>query len=439
VYSSLLAAKRTNVKLAVGLAVPLGLCVVALATALAVLWVKHRRRAADGARGGSGGGGKAGSRAGSSGGGGGGGGKGKQVRAGRCGRRAAARPQPAAAAPALDPAPKQAAASRPSASPTTSPSATPSPRPQPRRDQGKRRYTAPPLGALPNGQSVEELAAANLRAAGTSNGASTSGGAGGSSGGLTAEAVAAYRGDNEADADGGAEADLRPRLRSLGDSVTSAVRFELEEAEGLGDGDGASAGDGAAGGRLGSAGGGADQRGGPGGGDDGAPPLLSRRRTTSSTAAAPWPGPVETPPAHSGPSVVMGAANPPRVGTLASPFGHYNFGELLGPASAGGTGSDASASAVAASAGSGPLLPGAGGSVPVGDPASVGGVVVSVAPDGTWVAQGLHESIGLASGSSGSAPPSVSSGRLSKTGSRSTGPGSGPGSGPFGGRGGGRG
>jgi hypothetical protein len=316
------------------------------------------------------------------------------------------------------------------------------PTPPQRKEPGKRRYTAPELQALANGRNIEELAAANLRAAGTSGGGSGADGASTSAGGgLTAEAVAAHRGtlgdDAEAEADGG-EADLRPRLRSLGDSVTSAARFELEEVDGLEgvveDGMGEE-GTGARGppvGRRGSAGGRADQRAAPGGGDDdGSVLLLSRRRTGSSQGAAPWPGPVEAPPAQSGPSVVMGAANPPRVGTLASPFGNYDFGSLL---SGGGGGSSAgsdsiAASAAAVSAGSGPLLPGAGGSVPVGDPSSVGGVVVSVAPDGTWVAQGLQESIGIASGSSGSAPLSVSSGRLSKSGSRR-------GSGPFAGAGG---
>jgi hypothetical protein len=107
---------------------------------------------------------------------------------------------------------------------------------------GKRRYLAPPLPPGPAGaqQYIEEMAAANLRGAGPS-GALPSRTASGASG-LSAAALAAARaagagaavdGGGDDVSDGGAsEAALRPRLRSLGDSVTSAARFEEDQADG---------------------------------------------------------------------------------------------------------------------------------------------------------------------------------------------------------------
>jgi hypothetical protein len=73
----------------------------------------------------------------------------------------------------------------------------------------------------------------------------------------------------------------------------------------------------------------------------------------------------------------MGAANPPRVGCLASPFGAYDFGAALG----------AAAAAAAAAAGNGD----AGGSPNT--------AVVRVSPNGSWAVPSLEASLALASGS----------------------------------------
>jgi hypothetical protein len=302
------AARRTNLGLAVGLAVPLGVCVLALAGTVGTLALRNKRAQEGKAAGG--GGGDAGSDG--------------PVKRGAGGSSTGGGP---------------AGGSRSRRGTASS------------GGGGKRRYIAPPLGALANGQSVEELAAANLRAAGTSGGgASTSGGAGGS--GLTAAVVAAHR-DALEDSESEGEAGLRPRLRSLGDSVTSAARFEAEDDEegpsGTGGGGGAAP--------AGVAAPNSEAA-------DAARPLESRHAAragsgvlrsslgslgssqTGGSGAAPWPGPVEAPPAVSGPSVIMGAANPPRVGTLASPFGNYNFEELAAPggdgAGGGGAGSGGS-------------------------------------------------------------------------------------------------
>jgi hypothetical protein len=89
-------------------------------------------------------------------------------------------------------------------------------------------------------QCIEEMAAANLRGAGL--------GASAASGSLTAHAWSeqgasalpprAGASSEEGDEDSGSEPEFRPRLRSLGDSVTSAARFE-EELEGASAGVGA--------------------------------------------------------------------------------------------------------------------------------------------------------------------------------------------------------
>jgi hypothetical protein len=336
------ATRKANTALAVGLAVPLGVCLFALAGTVATLAVRSQR-APRGAAGGTSKLPAVGDSAGAGGG---------------------------------------ASASGRSRRGTASSAGS-----------GKRRYIAPPLQALAHSQNIEELAAANLRAAGTSGGGSGAGGASTSAGGgLTAAVVAAHRGAL-GDDDSEEEADLRPRLRSLGDSVTSAARFEADEP-----GEGGAAAVSAAAGSDGDEGG------------DAAPPLLSRRAAhessgvarsslgslassqTGGSGAAPWPGPVEAPPEQSGPSVIMGAANPPRVGTLASPFGTCDFQGLSGSAAGGAAG------------GSGGRSNGTG--------ACGATTVIAAAPDGAWVAPGLQDSIALMSSSGAAAGhPHLSSGR----------------------------
>jgi hypothetical protein len=310
---------------------------------------------------------------------------------------------------------------KPSTQTSTHPN-TPQRRPKPPADHlpssripAKRRYIAPALAADgAANQNIEEMAAANLRAAGSGGGdggASTSGGGGGAGAGaggaaLTAHALSGLDGVRGSDggSDSGSEAELRPRLRSLGDSVTSAARFEQEEVgepEGGGGGGGLALGErsesltdelsaAAAAAALAAA---ANRRGAapPGGGGGGlgfslVAQAVARRASANSSngSSAPWPGGVEAPSAvaGSGESIVMGSANPPRVGALASPFGNYNFGAI-------GSGGSGSGSGSGADAGGGGAAGGMGS----------GGGVVCVGPDGRWVADGLQASLAIASGS----------------------------------------
>lgn len=268
-------------------------------------------------------------------------------------------------------------------------------------------------GSTPN---IEDLAAANLRGASgplsASDHLATSAFVAAAAGGSLGVGGQLPGTSDNGDDDSGSEADLRPRLRSLGDSVTSAVRFELEENVGSEEGEAevgggdeitpsgpkdevderqrmpggeddaqrqASSAFGAAEGHKGWAGEGRAEE-----GDDDV--LISRRQagrgmgvaSTSSglsrisplpldpsssasstalgsailgsSAGAPstlgsstlgssllgtsmlsraWPGPVEeAAPAADGPAVVMGAANPPHVGKLPSPFAAYDFTQI---------------------------------------------------------------------------------------------------------------
>jgi hypothetical protein len=366
-------AQRTNKALAVGLAVPLGLCVLALGGIAVALAVRHKRRAAAAGKGGSSDGGGATAAA-----------------------AAAAARGKASAAPSSGGGGGGAAS----------------------RIPAKRRYIAPALAADgAANQNIEEMAAANLRAAGVAAaGPSTSGGGSGSA--LTAANLAAAAAAGSGD-DTGSEADLRPRLRSVGDSVTSAARFEQEEV-----------GEGAAGSEQGDI---EDilSRAHHRVGDDRTISLVSRRTTGGGSAtSAPWPGGVEAPAAgegaeEAGPSVVMGAANPPRVGALASPFGNYNFGALAAAGEEVGSGG---------SGGPGSAGPSGGGiSGGGGGQGSVGEMVISIAPDGSWVAPGLSASVALASGGASSGGGSAAGG--SGGGAAAGGGGGGGGSGGSGGSG----